>query len=58
MPNYIFAYHGGKPPETPEEGAKHMEKWKAWVADLGDVMIDPGSPVGNVQNSKQKFSFR
>lgn len=29
MSNYILAYHGGKKPETPAEGAKNMAKWKA-----------------------------
>ncbi len=46
MPNYVFAYHGGKKPESPEEGAEHMAKWKAWVVDLGDVMVNPGTPLG------------
>ncbi len=43
MPNYVFAYHGGKMPESPEEGAKHMAKWKAWVGGLGDAMVNPGT---------------
>ncbi len=46
MSNYIFAYHGGKRPESPEEGAKLMAKWKAWVGGLGDAMANPGSPLG------------
>lgn len=46
MPNYIFAYHGGKKPESPEEGAKHMAKWKAWMTGLGDAMVNPGTPLG------------
>ena len=46
MSNYIFAYHGGKKPESPEEGAKLMAKWKAWVDGLGDAMVNPGSPLG------------
>ena len=46
MPKYVFAYHGGKMPETPEEGAKEMEKWKAWFAGMGDAVIDGGNPVG------------
>ncbi len=46
MPNYIIAYHGGKMPETPEEGAKQMEKWKAWVGGLGDAVVNPGTPLG------------
>ena len=46
MSNYIIAYHGGEQPETPEEGAKQMAKWKAWVGDLGDAMVNPGTPLG------------
>ncbi len=46
MSNYIFAYHGGKEPESPEEGAKHMAKWKAWVGGLGDAVVNPGTPLG------------
>ena len=46
MSNYVFAYHGGKKPESPEEGAKLMAKWKAWVGGLGDAMVNPGTPLG------------
>ena len=46
MSNYIIAYHGGKKPESPEEGAKQMAKWKAWVGDLGDAVVNPGTPLG------------
>ncbi len=46
MPNYVFAYHGGKMPESPEEGAKHMAKFKAWVGGLGDAVVNPGAPFG------------
>ncbi len=46
MSNYIIAYHGGRKPESPEEGAKHMAKWKAWVGGLGDAVVDPGTPLG------------
>ncbi len=46
MPNYIIAYHGGKKPESPEEGAKHMAKWKAWLGGLGDAVVNPGTPLG------------
>ena len=46
MPNYVFAYHGGKKPESPEAGAKEMAKWKAWVDELGDAVVNPGSPLG------------
>ncbi len=46
MSNYVFAYHGGKKPESPEEGAKHMAKWKAWIGGLGDAVVNPGTPLG------------
>ncbi len=46
MSNYVIAYHGGKKPESPEEGAKHMAKWKAWVGGLADAVVNPGTPLG------------
>ncbi len=46
MPNYIIAYRGGRKPESPEEGAKHMAKWKAWIGGLGKAAVNPGTPLG------------
>ena len=46
MPEFILAYHGGRKPESPEEGAQMMERWKTWLADLGDAMVNPGTPLG------------
>jgi hypothetical protein len=46
MADYIFAYHGGKIPETPEEGAKVMEQWGAWMEKTGEAMVNPGNPAG------------
>lgn len=46
MPDYVFAYHGGKKPESAEEGQKEMEKWGAWFAQMGDAVVNPGNPVG------------
>ncbi len=46
MSNYFFAYYGGKKPESPEEGAKQMAKWKAWVGGLGDAAVNPGTFLG------------
>ncbi|SDC65317.1 YciI family protein [Ruegeria marina] len=46
MPEFIFAYHGGKTPETPEEGAEVMTAWRAWFGNMGDAVINPGNPVG------------
>ena len=46
MSYYVFAYHGGKIPESPEEGAKRMAKIEAWVGGLGDAVVNPGHPLG------------
>jgi len=46
MSNYIFAYHGGKKPESPEAGAKLMAKWQAWIGGLGEAMVNTGTPLG------------
>lgn len=46
MPKFVFAYHGGKMPETPEEGAEQMALWQAWFAGMGDAVVDGGNPVG------------
>ncbi len=47
MSNFLFAYHGGNAPKSPEEGAKLQQKWKAWVGGLGDAMVNPGTPLGS-----------
>ena len=46
MPKYMFIYHGGSAPETPEEGEKVMAAWGAWMAGLGDNLVDGGNPAG------------
>lgn len=46
MPQFLFAYHGGKTPETPEEGEKVMAAWQAWMGGMGDALTIPGAPVG------------
>ena len=46
MPKYLFVYHGGGIPETPEEGEKAMAAWGAWYEKLGAATVDPGAPVG------------
>lgn len=46
MPEFVFAYHGGKAPESPEEGQEVMAAWQAWFADMGEAVVIPGAPVG------------
>ena len=49
MPQYIIAYRGGRKPESPEEGASQMAKWKDWVMGLGDAAVNPGQPLKNTR---------
>ena len=46
MAKYMFVYHGGTAPETPEEGEKVMAAWGAWMQSLGESLVDGGHPVG------------
>lgn len=45
MTNFMIAYHGGNKPSSKEEGMAHMQKWKDWVASLGDAVVNPGTPL-------------
>ena len=43
---YIFVYHGGATPTSPEEGEKVMAAWAAWFENMGTAVVDGGNPVG------------
>ena len=43
---FLFAYHSGEIPESPEEGAKRMAKFESWVGGLGDAVVNAGHPLG------------
>ena len=46
MPDFMLAYHGGKAPDTPEEGAKVMAAWTAWIGANAEALGEGGAPVG------------
>mgnify|MGYP003387007795 CR=1 FL=1 len=46
MAKFMFAYHGGGMPETPEEGEKVMAAWGVWMGGLGEALVDGGAPLG------------
>ena len=46
MQHFIFFYRGGSHPEDPHEQKAHMAKWERWIADLGEAVINPGTPLG------------
>ena len=45
-PNFLFAYHGGKQPDTSEETEVEIERWRGWFDRIGPAIFDPGNPVG------------
>lgn len=47
MTKYLFAYHGGSQPATPQEGEKVTKAWMDWIGGLGTAMVDPGNPTGS-----------
>ncbi len=46
MPKFVFAYHGGPREMSAEAGRDHMQRWMAWMGELGDAVIDRGLPFG------------
>lgn len=49
MPNFVISYIGGNTPSTPEEGQKHMAKYRSWLSSLGDAAVSPANPLRNTQ---------
>jgi hypothetical protein len=47
MPTYLITYHGaGDPPASAEAREQMMAAFGAWVASVGEHMVDPGAPLG------------
>jgi hypothetical protein len=47
MPVFLITYHGaGDPPASAEARDQMMAAFGAWVASVGDHMVDPGAPLG------------
>lgn len=46
MTKYIYVYHGGTAPDSPEESQKVMAEWMAWFGEMGDAVVDGGNPLG------------
>jgi len=45
MPQYIIVYLGGDKPSSPEEGKRHMSKYRTWLSSLGDSAVSPANPL-------------
>ncbi len=59
MSEFVYLYRGGRRAESPEEGQQQMEKWVAWLKELGQKghIKDQGQPLepsGKLVSGKQK----
>jgi len=44
MAKFVYAYVGGSRATTPQEQEAQMQKWTAWMGELGSTFTDPGNP--------------
>lgn len=56
MAQYIIAYRGSKKPASPEEGQAQMGQWQEWVQNLGEAIVNPGTPLKGSQTVAQDGS--
>jgi hypothetical protein len=47
MSEFLYVYRGGSRPSAPEQMQQVMQKWMAWMRELGAQghMKDPGHPL-------------
>jgi uncharacterized protein YciI len=45
MQNFMIAYYGGKQPTSKEEGMAMRGKWKQWIENLGETIVNSGTPL-------------
>ena len=57
MAKYLFVYHGGGAPTTPEAQKQAMDAWGAWFGGMGAAVIDGGNPVGKSSMVKSDGSL-
>jgi len=59
MSEFVYLYRGGERSDSPAQAEKEMQKWVAWMEDLGKQghLKDRGQPLdreGKVVRGKQK----
>lgn len=45
MPKFALIYYAEPNFNSPEEGKKFQDQWRAWIGGLGDAVIDPAIPL-------------
>ncbi|TMJ06765.1 MAG: hypothetical protein E6G98_14265 [Bacillati bacterium ANGP1] len=49
MKNYVLIYYGEPKFKSHEDGAKYMEKWRAWAGRFGKALVNPVVPFKGVK---------
>jgi hypothetical protein len=47
MSSYVITYYGFPKFDRPEDGGVYMAKWRAWMGEVGEAMINPGTPMNS-----------
>lgn len=58
MAEFIIIYHGGGQPASKEEGEAGKARWMAWMQDLGDDIVNFGTPFKGATMVAQDGSTR
>ena len=45
MAQYIIIYLGGEQPANADDAQQHMEKYREWLASLGDAVVSALNPL-------------
>lgn len=45
MTKYLLVYHGGRSPQSKEEGERVMKEWMDWMGSLGPALAEVGNPT-------------
>jgi hypothetical protein len=59
MSEFVFLYRGGERADSPEQSEREMQKWVAWMKELGEkghlkLRGQPLDRTGKVVRGKQK----
>ena len=59
MADFMYLFRGAQQPGSPEQMQAHMQKWRAWIEELGKAgHFKSGEPLdrtGKVVTGKQKL---
>lgn len=51
MAKFVLMIHGGETPEDPSQAV--MDRWMAWLVELGEAVVDMGAPFGASARSRR-----